>query len=229
MSLLTCRLIIFCVANLLVFTAVAQPPANQRSQKSKTPPKRPKLPEDPQLLSLHKEFVVKAEKLAVEYERKKQFDKAREVYESMVRLVPNFAAAEAGLERILGNQRSQDRKLVTVEADQMWQDSGINLQVGMPVHTEVKGIWKVVYETGPKGIEIPKEFQQRDSRIKLGSLIGVIVNSPTELKAAKPFLVEHGKNFTANKTGRLFLRMYDVDHTDNEGKVLVLIQSTFAN
>jgi len=229
MSLLTCRLIIFCVANLLVFTAVAQPPANQRSQKPKTPPKRPKLPEDPQLLSLHKEFVVKAEKLAVEYERKKQFDKAREVYESMVRLVPNFAAAEAGLERILGNQRSQDRKLVTVEADQMWQDSGINLQVGMPVHTEVKGIWKVVYETGPKGIEIPKEFQQRDSRIKLGSLIGVIVNSPTELKAAKPFLVEHGKNFTANKTGRLFLRMYDVDHTDNEGKVLVLIQSTFAN
>lgn len=229
MSLLTCRLIIFCVANLLVFTAVAQPPANQRSQKPKTPPKRPKLPEDPQLLSLHKEFVVKAEKLAVEYERKKQFDKAREVYESMVRLVPNFAAAEAGLERILGNQRSQDRKLVTVEADQMWQDSGANLQVGMPVHTEVKGIWKVVYETGPKGIEIPKEFQQRDSRIKLGSLIGVIVNSPTELKAAKPFLVEHGKNFTANKTGRLFLRMYDVDHTDNEGKVLVLIQSTFAN
>ena len=229
MSLLTCRLIIFCVANLLVFTAVAQPPANQRSQKPKTPPKRPKLPEDPQLLSLHKEFVVKAEKLAVEYERKKQFDKEREVYESMVRLVPNFAAAEAGLERILGNQRSQDRKLVTVEADQMWQDSGVNLQVGMPVHTEVKGIWKVVYETGPKGIEIPKEFQQRDSRIKLGSLIGVIVNSPTELKAAKPFLVEHGKNFTANKTGRLFLRMYDVDHTDNEGKVLVLIQSTFAN
>jgi len=58
-------LIIFCVANLLVFTAVAQPPANQRSQKPKTPPKRPKLPEDPQLLSLHKEFVVKAEKLAV--------------------------------------------------------------------------------------------------------------------------------------------------------------------
>ena len=197
--------------------------------KAKNAAKRPKLPEDPQLLSLHKEFVVKAEKLAVEYERKKQFDKAREVYESMVRLVPNFAAAEAGLERILGNQRSQDRKLVTVEADQMWQDSGINLQVGMPVHTEVKGIWKVVYETGPKGIEIPKEFQQRDSRIKLGSLIGVIVNSPTELKAAKPFLVEHGKNFTANKTGRLFLRMYDVDHTDNEGKVLVLIQSTFAN
>ena len=105
----------------------------------------------------------------------------------------------------------------------------MTLQAGMPVHTEVKGSWKVVYETGPEGIEIPKEFQQRDGRIKLGSLIGVVVNSPTELKDARPFLVENGKNFTANKTGRLFLRMFDVDHTDNEGKMLVLIQSTFAN
>ena len=104
--------------------AMSQPPGNRRNAKPSTPPKQPLLPEDPQLLGLHKEFVVKAEKLAVEYERKKQFDKAREVYESMVRLVPNFASAEAGLQRILGNQRIQDRKLVTVEANQMWQDSG---------------------------------------------------------------------------------------------------------
>jgi hypothetical protein len=229
MSLLPRRLIAVCIATLMTCAAMSQPPGNRRNAKPPTPPKKPSLPADPQLLGLHKEFVVKAEKLAVEYERKKQFDKAREVYESMVRLVPNFASAEAGLQRILGNQRIQDRKLVTVEANQMWQDSGVNLQVNMPVHTEVKGSWKVVYETGPKGIEIPKEFQQRDGRIKLGSLIGVVVNSPTELKDAKPFPVEHGKNFTANKTGRLFLRMFDVDHTDNEGKILVLIQSTFAN
>ena len=42
----------------------------------------------------------------------------------MVRLVPNFASAEAGLQRILGNQRIQDRKLVTVEANQMWPGLG---------------------------------------------------------------------------------------------------------
>ena len=64
---------------------------------------------------------------------------------------------------------------------------------------------------------------------KLGSLIGVVVNSPAELKGAKPFLIEHGKDFNANKSGRLFLRMFDVDHTDNDGKMLVMIQSTFAN
>jgi hypothetical protein len=60
-------------------------------------------------------------------------------------------------------------------------------------------------------------------------LIGVVVNSPAELKEAKPFLIENGKNFNASKTGRLFLRMFDVDPTDNEGKMYVLVQSTFAN
>jgi hypothetical protein len=217
MLLQSLRLIAICIVSLFAGSAMSQPP------------KQPSLPADPQLLGLHKEFVLKAEKLALEYERKKQLEKAREVYESMVRLVPNYATAEAGIQRILGSQRMQDRKLVTVEANQHWQDSGVNLQSGMPVHTEVKGRWKVVYETGSKGIEIPKAFQQRDSRIKLGSLIGVVVNSPAELKEAKPFLIENGKNFNASKTGRLFLRMFDVDPTDNEGKMYVLVQSTFAN
>ena len=162
------RLIAICIVALFACSAMSQPPGDRRNPRPQTPQKKPQLPTDPQLLGLHKEFVLKAEKLALEYERKEQFDKAREVYESMVRLIPNFAAAEAGLQRILANQRVQDRKLVSVEANQMWQDSGVNLQVGMPVHTDVKGSWKVVYETGPKGIEIPKEFQQRDGRIQTG-------------------------------------------------------------
>ena len=79
---------------LLVETASAQSSAARRRQQQiqqqmKTfAENQPQLPDDPQLLGLHKEFIAKAERLAVEYERKKQLDKAREVYESMVRLVP---------------------------------------------------------------------------------------------------------------------------------------------
>ncbi len=188
---------------------------------------QPKLPSDPQLLGLHKEFIAKAERMAVEYERKKQYDKAREVYESLVRLVPKYAAAEEGLSRVLANQRLSDRRLTDVEANQQWQDCGVMLQQGMPVRIEVKGTWKVVYETGPKGIEIPEEFRQRDNRIKLGTLIGAVANTPAELAEAKPFVVENGMEFNAKQTGRLYLRMFDVDPTDNEGKLYVLIQSTF--
>lgn len=185
------------------------------------------LTDDPQLMSLHKEFIVKAEKLALEYERKKQFDKAREVYGSLGRLVPNYSSAEEGLGRILGNQAMQDRQLATVQANQGWQDSGAKLIQGMPIHIEIKGTWKVVYETGPEGIEIPEELRPRDNRIKLGTLIAAIANSPSELDQAKPFVLDQGNDFIAQDTGRLYLRMFDVEPSDNEGKLLVLIQSTF--
>lgn len=188
---------------------------------------QPELPSDPQLLALHKEFIARAEKLAAEYERKKQLDKAREVYESLVRLVPKYGKAEEGLNRILTNQRMQDKKITDVAANQLWQDSGVTLQEGMPVRIEVKGTWNVVYETGPKGIEIPEEFRPRDNRIKLGTLIGVIANSPTDLAEERPFVLESGKEFIAKKSGRLYMRMFDVEPSDNEGKLYVLIQSTF--
>ena len=179
------------------------------------------------MLNLHREFITKAEKLALEYERKKQFGKAREVYESLVRLVPKYTNAKQGLNRILGNQKSQDRKLVEVRANREWQDSGVALTEGMPVHARIQGTWKVVVETGPRGIQIPNDMRPRDSRIKLGTLIAVIVNSPAQLKEAKPFLIEDGQDFLARSTGRLYLRMFDIDPSDNEGKLQVMITSTF--
>lgn len=167
--------------------------------------------------------------MAVEYERKKDFDKAREVYESLVRLVPKYGAAEAGLNRILANQRAQDRKLANIFANKAWQDSGVTLREGMPVQIEVKGTWKVAFETGPAGLEIPNELRPKDNRIKLGTLIGVIANSPAELTEGQPFVVSGGMSFNAKKTGRLYLRMFDINPLDNEGSLYVLIQSTFAN
>lgn len=210
----------------------AQQQAQQRMQQQQKKMKeiaanQPKLPADPQLLALHKEFIARAEKLATEYERKKQYAQAREVYESLVRLVPKYGSAEAGLQRILSSQSMQDQKVKQVQANQQWQDSGVALREGMPVQVEVKGKWKVVYETGPKGIEIPNEMRPQDSRIKLGTLIAVVVTSPAELADAKPFVLKGGDEFIAKKTGRLFLRMFDVDPTDNEGSIFVLIKSTF--
>ncbi len=207
--------------------AVRQMQQRIQQQLKEAAENQPELAADPQVLALQKEFIAKTEKLASEFERKKQFAQAREAYESLVRLIPKYQPAEAGLKRVLNSQSLQDKKITDVKATGEWQDSGAVLREGMPVHIEVKGSWKVVYETGPKGIEIPQEKRINDGRIKLGSLIGVVVNSPSELKEARPFLVEDGDDFIAKKSGRLFLRMYDVDPTDNEGKLYVLIQSTF--
>ncbi len=58
--------------------AAARRRQQQMQQKAKEMAEnQPQLPSDPQLLTLHKEFIAKAERLAVEYERKKQLDKAR--------------------------------------------------------------------------------------------------------------------------------------------------------
>jgi hypothetical protein len=230
----------FCILTTTVSDAAAQNPNIKRFQQQQKQMQRrmeqavkdaaasqPILPNDPELLSLHKEFIVKAEKLAGEYERKKQYDKAREVFEAMSRLVPKYPAAEAGVKRMLQLQSMKDRKTVKVQASSGWQDSGAQIVKGMPVHVDVKGTWSVVYETGPDGIVIPEKMKPRDSRIKLGSLIGVIASSPGELETEKPFIVKPGNDFVAEKSGRLYMRMFDIDPTDNQGEVLVLIQSTF--
>lgn len=223
-------------------TAPAQNPAMRRLQQQQKEMQRrmdqavkdaaknqPVLPSDPELLSLHREFISKAEKLAVEYERKKQYGKAREVFEAMSRLVPKYPEAEAGVKRMLQKQAAEDRKLAKVDASGGWQDSGAQLQKGMPVHVEVKGTWSVVLETGPEGVQIPENIKPRDSRIKLGTLVGVIASSPSELDSGKPFVVKSGADFVADKSGRLFLKMFDIDPSDNRGEMLVLIQSTFGN
>lgn len=221
--------------SLLACESVSQaqrPTARQLQQRMQQQMKQaaenqPQLPSDPQLLNLHKEFIAKAEKLAIEYERKKQYEKAREVYDALVRLVPKYGAAEAGLQRVLNSLSLQDRKVIQVQANQAWQDTGVMLREGMPVHIEVKGTWKVVYETGPKGIEIPPKMRPQDNRIKLGSLNAVIVNSPADLEEAKPFLLDDGDDFIAKQSGRVFLRMFDIEPADNEGSLFVMIQSTF--
>ncbi|GAA5510576.1 hypothetical protein [Novipirellula caenicola] len=198
-----------------------------QQQRKEAAENSPTLPTDPQLMGLHKEFITKAEKLAADYEKKKQTAEARQVYEAIVRLVPKYKPAEEGLSRMIAAQSVQDRKVAEVYANRGWQDSGVTLIQGMPVHMEVNGGWKVVVETDANGVVIPNEIKPKSSDIKLGTLIGVIATSPSELESEKPFAVVKQLDFINKKTGRLFLKMFDIDPSDNEGKIQVLIQSTF--
>ena len=219
---------------------MAQPPAVRRNireqqqlqkkiqeQMKRAAENAPVLPSDPELMTLHKEFILKAEKLATEYERKEEFDAAREVYESLVRLVPKYKRAEVGLSRVMQAQSTQHRRLVKIAANKTWQDAGVTLKAGMPVYIEVNGKWKVVLETGPEGVQIPAEIRPKNHEIKLGTLVGVIVASPADMEKPKQFVIKPGTKFVAEKTGRLYLRMFDIDPKDNEGQMFVSIQSTF--
>jgi hypothetical protein len=116
-----------------------------------------------------------------------------------------------------------ERKQLEVFANQDWQDSGVTLLAGKTVVIQAAGNWnfKMSHQLGPEGMEIPKELRD----FNLGSLIGIVAAG--DPKDAKPFYIGTGLEHTAEQTGRLFLRMYDSDTTDNVGKISVEIQGTF--
>lgn len=184
---------------------------------------KPRLPDDPKLLELHKEFVTKAEKLARDYEKNNDLDKARACYEEILRFAPGYPKAEAALAKIRQDEATANRKVIDVLANKDWQDTGVDLIVGKPVVLKATGAWtfKMSHVLSAEGVPIPDELRD----FNLGSLVGIVVDG--DPKDAKPFLVGNGTEFVSEVAGRLYLRMYDTDVSDNSGKLKVEITGTF--
>ena len=185
--------------------------------------KGPDYPGDPELLRIHQEFVAKTVKLAKDYEKKQEIEKARECYERILKLLPRLPEAEQALAKIKSKQLNAEKKRMTVSANSGWQDTGVELLEGKPVAIEVSGNWtfRMSETVDPDGKELPEELRE----FNLGSLIGM-VQTPGD-KEPKPFLVGKGTEITPEKSGRLLLRMYDSDPSDNAGKLSVEIHGTF--
>lgn len=194
----------------------------EKDQKEERPKVKP-LPADPRLMSLHSDFVKKAVKLATEYEGDKDWGKARAVYEEILKLVPQYPAANTKLAEMIQREAGAQKTLVTVKADTAWQDSGIELIEGKPITIQVSGTWvfHLEVETSADGLTIPKELRD----FPLGCLVGMIPSDDPKL--AKPFVLGSGKQFISDRSGKLFLRMYDTDPRDNRGSLKVEIHGTF--
>lgn len=202
-----------------------QRPSNSSAEGEKDEEKKMVLPEDPKLLALHKEFVIKADRLAAEYERKGEYEKAKAVCNEILKLVPNYPKAEALLGEIDEAELNVGRKVMEIFADRDWQDTGIQVVPGKPVQIEARGTWTfhMNHVLGPEGMDIPKELRD----FKLGSLLGIVVTGDPK-KEKKPFYVGEEKRIVATEPGRLFLKMHDSDTSDNVGKLTVEIRGTFA-
>jgi hypothetical protein len=191
--------------------------------KKEEKPKVKPLPDDKKLLALHYDFVKKAMKLGEEYEGTKDWGKARAVYEEVLKLVPQYPNANAKLIEMIQMESGAQKVLVTVKADTDWQDSGIELIEGKPIIIQVNGTWvfRLEVETTADGLSIPKELRD----FPLGCLVGMIPSDDPKL--AKPFVLGSGKQFISDRSGKLFLRMYDTDPRDNRGSLKVEIHGTF--
>ncbi|MEX2558657.1 MAG: hypothetical protein WD403_02030 [Pirellulales bacterium] len=196
-------------------------PAAQQRQAEE--PKRPELPDDPKLLELHRDFVVKAARLAKDYERGNQIDKARACYEQILKLVPGHPDAEEALANIQQKEATAQRRTIEVHANKGWQDTGVVLIAGKPVSVHAEGSWsfRMSHQLGPDGMEIPEELRD----FNLGSLVGLVAAGDPE--EARPFFIGSSKEFRAPLSGPLMLRMYDSDPSDNAGKLSIEIRGTF--
>lgn len=217
----------------LVGEAGAQAPGVQgQGQRQRGPaatkdgagPKPYQLPSDERLKNIHEKFVTDAMKLAAEYEKAGQHDKARDCYSEILRLVPIFTPATEKIAKIKEKEMTAENKKFDVYANRDWQDAGIQLIEGRPVTIRANGQWtiKMNYNVEADGLEIPKELRD----FPLGALIAKVADSPDE-KEVKPFLVGKEKTFEAPTNGRLFLRIYDSDTLDNMGRVFVTVEGSF--
>jgi hypothetical protein len=207
------------------FMALAQEKNKKRDREE---PKVKPLPNDPELLALHREFVKNAEKLAFKYEKEKDWSKAKDCYEEILKLVPAYPPARAKVADLLQLEATAKHVSVTVSAqDKDWKDTGVIVQEGRPITIRANGTWtfRMTAVVGAQGIRIPDELREFDP----GSLVGMIVPVvPTEdSKEIKPFIVGPEKQMIPAQTGKLLLRMYDFDMRDNEGELTVDIRGTF--
>jgi len=184
------------------------------------------LPSDKRLLAIYKEFIVETLKVARDYEKAKDVDSARTCYEQILKLVPNHPATKKALDDIYDRELSKETKKININANEGWQDTGVEVVEGKPISITAEGTWtfKMSHQLGPKGMEIPEDLK----KFKLGELIGAIFKEGTDPKGVEPFSVGEEATFDAEQSGRLFLRMYDTDPKDNSGRMNVMIRGTFA-
>jgi hypothetical protein len=183
------------------------------------------LPSDKRLLAIYKEFIVETLKVARDYEKNKDIEGARTCYEQILKLVPNHPATKKALEDISEKELSKEVKKLNINANEGWQNTGVDLIEGKPISITAEGTWtfKMSHQLGPKGMAIPEELKE----FNLGSLVGAILKEGSDKNEVKPFAVGEEVTFTAEQSGRLYLKMHDSDPSDNSGRMSVVVRGTF--
>lgn len=211
--------------------ATAEPVMGQGNNRNRNRQQQQQLPDDERLLALHRNFVKDAEKLAIEYERDREYERAKAVYSEILKLVPQYQTARDKLAALRDMENFSDKLEFNLRAEKSrdWQDTKVILQPGKPINITVNGTWtaNIHAEITPEGIKIPDDFKE----FPFGAVVGMIDTG--DPKDAVPFVVGAQHSFVADKPGRLFLRIWDLrewygeNKTDNDGILKVLIQGTF--
>jgi Tetratricopeptide repeat len=179
---------------------------------------------DKQLKALHAKFVAEAQKLAKQYLKTKQPDRAVAVYREILKIVPDDPEARQQLENLRAKEAVADSKVFVVQANRDWQDTGVRVIAGKPLKLSATGKWtlNMSHEVGPDGIEeMPKAIRE----FRLGSLVGMI--DDPDAKEPKLFVIGSEKEMKFDQSGPLLVRIHDTDPSDNQGSLRLEITGRF--
>jgi hypothetical protein len=212
------------LALLAALPVITQPLAAQEKRGKED---KVKVINDPDLIKLHLEFVKEAEKLATKYEKEKQWSRAKDCYEQILKLAPQYPPAKAKVEQLLQMEASAQSQTIVLQANEKWKDTGIILLEDRPVTIRAAGTWKfrLTAEVTAAGLKIPEELREFDPGCLVGMIIPPDVKDPK--KEIKPFMIGMEKQMIAPRTGKLFVQMYDNDVRDNEGELTIEVRGTF--
>jgi hypothetical protein len=197
------------------------------AQEKKGKEEKVKIVSDPDLIKLHMAFLKDAEKLAIKYEKDKQWSKAKDCYEQMLKLAPQHPGVKAKYEQLLQMEAGAQSHVLVLGATESWKDTGIIVLEDRPVTIRASGTWsfRLAADVTAAGLKFPEDLREFDP----GCLVGMIVPPDVKdfKKEVKPFLIGTEKQLLAPKTGRLYVQMYDNNVDDNEGELTIEIRGTF--
>jgi hypothetical protein len=113
---------------------------------------------DKRLLSIHREFVTRAEKLALEYEKDKDWAKAKTVWGEVLKIAPTYGPARLKMQQLLEREANADVVRMDVQAGAAWQDTGVIVVPGKPVRIRAAGYrHRPVQGLRPVRFHLPQE------------------------------------------------------------------------
>ncbi len=173
---------------------------------------------------MHTKFVADAQKLAKQYLKTRQPDRAVAVYRRDLEDCSRRPGGQATTGQPAPKEAVADSKLFVVQANRDWQDTGVRMIAGKPLKLAASGTWtlNMSHEVGPDGLdEMPKAIKD----FRFGSLVGRI--DDPDAKEPKFFMIGSGKEVRFDQSGPLSVRIHDTDPSDNLGSLRLEITGRF--
>lgn len=220
-----------CLAGLLlVLPAGAQAPR-------RTAPANTRLL-DVQAEKVQQDFVKGLLDLALKYEEAGDLDKAKEMFQSILKVRPDAESAARKLKEYEETAFKDNKFEIDVDSARGWVNTGLTVTRDKPLLIEAKGTYKFILndDVGPNGYA--NRDIQRDliSGVPTGGLMAMVVAAPqgqgggnrNRTEEPRPFFVGEHQEVTPRETGVLLLKLNVPPMSKCIGKVKVGITGNFS-